>query len=34
MFRQLKLLIKLYVYTITITHIKVCLQKINDSEKH
>ena len=29
---QLKLLIKLYVYTITIFHINVCLQNTNDTE--
>ena len=31
---QLKLLLYLYVYTIIITHIIVCLQIINDTEKH
>ena len=34
MYTQIKILIYLYVYTITITHINVCLQNINDSEKH
>ena len=31
---QLKLLIYLYVYTVITTRIIVCLQNINDSEKH
>ena len=31
---QLKLLVYLYVYTIIITRIFVCLQNINNSEKH
>ena len=31
---QLKLLVYLYVYTVIITLIIVCLQNINDSEKH
>ena len=31
---QLKLLVYLYVYTIIITRIIVCLQNINDSEKY
>ena len=31
---QLKLLVYLYVYTVIITRIIVCLQIINDSKKH
>ena len=31
---QLKLLVYLYVYTVIITRIIVCLQSISDSEKH
>ena len=31
---QLKLLTYLNVYTVIITHIIVCLQNINESEKH
>ena len=32
MYTQLKLLIYLYVHTIIIIHINVCLQNINDTE--
>ena len=31
---ELKLLVYLYVYTVIITLINVCLQNINDSEKY
>ena len=31
---QLKLLVYLYVYTVIITRIILCLQNINDSEKN
>ena len=34
MFIQLKVLMYLYVYTIIITRIIVCLQNTIDSEKH